>query len=223
MYSNYLVVALKTGDKVLQGTGGIVALPFGSEYSILIKNLNVVKAQIGVEIDGVDVLDGNLLLLEPNSEIELEGFIKGKTAKNKFKFIEKTERISSYRGDHIDDGIIRVEYQFESPGWSIFPYWYHSYNTPSQPYDGYPCYFARFNDTGITVKGSNIDQLFDYGSIGHLAKDKHVMCLKLRGDVISNKAHKKSLPLIQKLVCCVCGEVNKTGHNFCSNCGAFLH
>ena len=32
---------------------------------------------------------------------------------NKFKFIQKTDKIIGHRGDNIDDGMIRVEYRYE--------------------------------------------------------------------------------------------------------------
>ena len=36
-----------------------------------------------------------------------KGFMEGMVARNKFRFIEKTKQISDYRGDRVDDGIIR--------------------------------------------------------------------------------------------------------------------
>ena len=113
MYSNKLVVALKQNGKILREYSDTVFLPFGSEYSLLVKNLNSRKASVNISIDGEDVLSNKSLLIYPNSETELKGFMNGMTAKNKFKFIKKTEEISNYRGDRIDDGLIRVEFAFE--------------------------------------------------------------------------------------------------------------
>lgn len=113
MYSFGLVCSLKCNGKILREDKDLISLPFCSEYSILLKNLESRKAKVNITIDGQDVLDGNSLVLNPNSEIELEGFMKGNKGKNKFKFIQKTKEISDYRGDRIDDGIIRVEYWFE--------------------------------------------------------------------------------------------------------------
>ncbi len=112
-YNTGFVAVVKWNGKILREDKDLVFLPFGSEYSILLKNLNSRKCLVKISIDGQDVLDSNSLILEPNTEIELEGFMKGMKAKNKFKFIKKTKEISDYRGDRIDDGIIRIEYWFE--------------------------------------------------------------------------------------------------------------
>jgi len=113
VYKNNIVVVLKVDGKILREEGEFVTLPFGSEYSILFKNLESRRAVIDVEIDGQDVLDGSRLILEPNSTSELEGFKKGDKVTNKFKFIQKTKQIAGYRGDKIDDGFIRVLATFE--------------------------------------------------------------------------------------------------------------
>ena len=60
-------------------------------------------------------MDYNSLILEPNSSTELEGFLSGTVARNRFKFIQKTKQIQDHRGDRVDDGLIRVEFAFEKP------------------------------------------------------------------------------------------------------------
>ena len=113
MYQNKFVAVVKFEGKILREKGDIVTLPFGSEYTLLLKNLNSKKAQVNITIDGSDILDGKKLLLDPDSDMELEGFLKGKKAYKKFKFIDKNPQISEYRGDKIDDGIIRIEFTYE--------------------------------------------------------------------------------------------------------------
>jgi hypothetical protein len=113
MYSNGLVAVVKSNGKILRENKDEAYLPFGSEYSILIKNLETRKVLVKISIDGADVLDGNSIIINPNSETELEGFMNGSIAKNRFKFIQKTKEISDFRGDRVDDGIIRIEYKFE--------------------------------------------------------------------------------------------------------------
>lgn len=113
VYNEKFVVVVKCNGKILREKDDIVSIPFGSNYSLLFKNLNSTKAQMRVSIDGKDVLDGHALLIEPNSDSELLGFMRGNEVHHKFKFIQKTEEISEFRGDRIDDGIIRVEYRFE--------------------------------------------------------------------------------------------------------------
>lgn len=141
-----LVAAIRCGGKILRETfengESIVKLPFGSEYEILVKNLDTRKALINISIDGVNVSDGSIII-EPNSSSHLEGFIKGYIVKNKFKFIEKTEEISNHRGDRIDDGLIRIEYTFEAHQPQIIhdyhyhhDYYHHHYHDWYWPYYG---------------------------------------------------------------------------------------
>jgi len=112
-YKDQFVVEVKCKGKILRMRDDFVYLPFGSEYSIYLKNLSSRKASVKIHIDGQDVLDYSSLILQPNSSTELEGFLRGTTATNKFKFIKKTKEIQEHRGDKIDDGMIRVEFAYE--------------------------------------------------------------------------------------------------------------
>jgi hypothetical protein len=112
MYNNSLAVAVKNKGNVLREDGNKVFIPFGEEYSVLIKNLNTKKALVNVEIDGREAISG--LIVDANSSTELERFFQDNLNKgNKFKFIEKTKEIEDFRGNKVDDGLIRVEFQFE--------------------------------------------------------------------------------------------------------------
>lgn len=115
MFNKGLVAVIKIGNKILRENQGIVKVPFGSEYSIHLKNLENRKASVNITIDGTSILGENSLIVNPNSSINLERFIINNNLSigPKFKFIEKTEKISENRGDTIDDGIIRIEYSFE--------------------------------------------------------------------------------------------------------------
>jgi len=71
---------------------------------------------------------------------ELQGFFRGTTVKNKFKFIRKTSEIQEHRGDHVDDGILRVEFAFEKPKpdpeiTKIIKEEHHHYHYHGGPYD----------------------------------------------------------------------------------------
>jgi hypothetical protein len=117
MYNNKLAIAVKSNGKVLREFKDTAFIPFGSEYSLLIKNLNTVRVQVRVELDGTDATEGTWLIIAPNSEMELTRFIKnGNLDKgNRFKFIERTAGVEQHRGVKMEDGLIRVEYQFEQP------------------------------------------------------------------------------------------------------------
>jgi len=150
MYQDGLVAVVKVDGKVLRETKEIVFIPFGSEYSILVKNLKSKRILVKVSIDGVDAFDGTEIVIPPNSEIELERFIKSGNLNsgNKFKFIERTEVIENHRGVKVDDGLIRIEYWVEkiTPVVDITVPRYHYYdvNLPiwrSWPYYSVPTYY----------------------------------------------------------------------------------
>lgn len=135
MYSNRAACAIKVNGKVLREFKDTVYIPFGSEYSILIKNLNTRRAIFNIFIDGDNIVP-NGLVLNAGQEIDLERAIRNNNLNegNKFKFIERTGDIEEHRGIKLEDGLIRVEYQFEreypkpvySPPYVMGqPYWEH--------------------------------------------------------------------------------------------------
>lgn len=114
MYGNKLAIAIKVGGKVLREYGDKVYVPFGSEYSLLLKNLNTVRAVVNISIDGQDIVDGGLVLPANMKEpFELERFVKDLNKGHRFKFIERSSKIENHRGIKMEDGLITVEYQFE--------------------------------------------------------------------------------------------------------------
>ena len=134
MYNNQLAFAVKVNGKVLREFKDTVYIPFGSEYSLLIKNLNTVRTLVNITIDGQDVVPGGLVI-NANSEIDLERFVKDKSIGNRFKFIERSGKIEENRGVKLEDGLIRIEYQFEK----VFQrqdgiQWINHHHT----YDSYP-------------------------------------------------------------------------------------
>lgn len=115
MYGNKLAAAIKVNGKVLREFKDTVYIPFGSEYSILVKNLNSVRTVVNIYLDGDNVVPGGLVI-NPGQEIDLERWIKNGNLSegNKFKFIERTQAIEDGpRGIKLEDGLIRIEHQFE--------------------------------------------------------------------------------------------------------------
>jgi hypothetical protein len=271
-YKDHFVVEVKYNGKILRVRDDIVTLPFGSEYSLLLKNLNSKRACVKISIDGQDVLDSTSLVLSPNETTELQGFLRNNVATNKFKFIQKTKEIQEHRGDKIDDGLIRVEFAFEEPviqknivkdyDWPhrrdiIWEHHHHHYYWPSFTYDYYNpnvyyCSniganagdnvkgsensslsvcdsvqtvqnesFAPNLDEGITVKGSEINQQFNYTSIGSLSQAE-VIIIKLKGETIKGEPVQKPVTVTTKLICKTCGRTSSSSSKFCSNCGTFL-
>lgn len=119
MFNEKLAVAIKSAGKVLRENKDQVYLPFGSEYSILVKNLNSVRALVKISIDGKNVNDahGGEFVVGPNSSMELERFISNGNMDmgNRFKFIERSASVENHRGIGIEDGLVRIEFQFERP------------------------------------------------------------------------------------------------------------
>ena len=114
VFANNFVVVIKCNGKVLrEDKDGYVILPFGSEYSVFMKNLESRKAVVQIDIDGKSVVGNRRLIIQPNSELELIGVKEDSKVTNRFKFIKKTQEISDYRGDRIDDGLVRVEVTYE--------------------------------------------------------------------------------------------------------------
>ena len=127
MYSNKLACCVKSNNKALREFEDQVYLPFNSEYSIFVKNKNSVRASVKIEIDGVDVTEGISLVVNPNDEIELERFIKhGNLLQgNRFKFIQRSEKIEKHRGIKAEDGLVRIEFQFEKVSQYVQPIYQH--------------------------------------------------------------------------------------------------
>ena len=117
MHHDNFVVAVKAGSKFLRDTDGIVKIPFGSNYSLYLKNLNSRDAVASVSIDGKDVLDENRLVVRANSSVDLLGSLNGSSVKNSFKFVEFTENIENKLGYSPEYSLVRVEvtYRKEKP------------------------------------------------------------------------------------------------------------
>jgi hypothetical protein len=115
MYQSKLVASLKANGKILREFKDTVYIPFGSEYSILLKNLNTTRALVNVFLDGENVVPGGLVI-NPGQEIDLERWIKNGNLSegNRFKFIERTAAIENGpRGIKLEDGLVRIEFQYE--------------------------------------------------------------------------------------------------------------
>lgn len=113
MYNNKVVTCIKVNGKILREFKDTVYIPFGSEYSVFVKNLESRRAIVKIEIDGTPVnTDG--FIVNANSEIDIERFVKDLSKGNRFKFIERTAKIEDGpRGIKAEDGLIRVSFQFE--------------------------------------------------------------------------------------------------------------
>ena len=116
MYNSKFVASIRADGSILREFKDHVYMPFGSEYSIVLKNLRSVRAIVHVFIDGTDHTPGGLVV-NAGSTVDLErslansGLLEG----NRFKFIERTAAVEAHRGSKIGDGIVRIEFDFEKP------------------------------------------------------------------------------------------------------------
>lgn len=243
MYSKKFVVAAKSNGKILREQDDTVFLPFGSEYSLLLKNLNSVRALVTVEIDGIKATEGISLIIKPNESIDLERFIKDGNMESgqRFKFIERTAKIEEGpRGIRAEDGLIRVEVKFERIDVQLQSGIIRSLNTPwncdnqniqcSSTMDSHLLSSYNISATscsspvlapGITVGGSVSSQQFVQGSWFPTEYSKHVLVLKLQGTT-GDVPIKEAITVKTKIDCPTCGTKNKGTAKFCDECGTGL-
>lgn len=251
MYSNNFAAAIICSGKVLREFGDTVYLPFGSEYKIRLKNLNSSRAKVKVEIDGECVTDGGLVIGSKQT-LDLERFIRNGNLDqgNRFKFIERSQKIEQYRGVKVDDGIISISYEFE-----LAPLPLISNNTS---YRGYSprvkgisntvmdCAWSDVgptnvvssslncaptaslnssipvNDAGITVEGSLSNQSFSTTFWRGTIGGVNVMNIRLLGETEANSLVRQAVTVKTKAKCKTCGTVNKATAKFCGECGTSL-
>lgn len=253
MYAQKMVSTIKVTGRSLREIDDSVYLPFGSEYSIYLKNLNTVRASVKVEIDGQDVTQGVALVLEPNNVFELERFIKNGNLDrgNRFKFIEKTAAVVAHRGSRAEDGLVRVTYQFEK----VQPIYVNSNHITSGFLRGSPIYGATASNAtlkgssydpnstqedyflrqsagggsqaqnlaGITAPGSVSEQQFTTVAPLTLESQKHVIVIRLVGELDGGKQVTKASTTRTTTTCETCGHKTRSATaKFCSNCGASL-
>jgi hypothetical protein len=248
MYNQKLVASIKSKGKVLREFKDTVYIPFASEYSILLKNLNTTRAVVNVYIDGDNVVPGGLVI-DAGRTIDLERWIKNGNLSegNKFKFIERTQAIEDGpRGIKMEDGLVRIEYQFEIPRPILnIPTWnsttltrgisgstgdwaspvgatYSTTNASLNSMNVTASAASFQNETGITVPGSKSTQSFQHVTVGTLESTVHNIVLKLVGDLGNNKPVEKAVTVKHKPKCVTCGKQNKAHAKFCSECGTAL-
>ncbi len=235
MYESKLAAAIKVNGKVLREFKDTVHIPFGSEYTVLLKNLNTTRAVVNVFIDGDNAVPGGLVI-DPGREVDLERWIKNGnlTEGNRFKFIERTGAVENHRGIGIEDGLVRIEFQFEQPPrpivWNtsqisggIYPQggimrsMDVSYSTNATLNSVTASATSAISDVGITVPGSHSTQKFSTAYVGALESTKHSMVFKLFGGTMP-----KPITVKHKPKCVTCGKQNKATSKFCQECGTAL-
>jgi hypothetical protein len=182
------------------------------------------------------------IVLNAGQEVDLERSVKNGnlTEGNRFKFIERTGAVEQHRGVKLEDGLVRVEFQFEQsyrPIWNstqisggIYPQGGIMRGFDNAHY-GTTCSVNSFsasatsatmdslvNDVGITVPGSKSDQKFSTTHVGALESVKHSMVFRLLG----GESVKQAVTVKHKPKCVTCGKQNKAHAKFCQECGTAL-
>lgn len=144
VYKNNFIVVIKHKGRIMRDNGGVVRLPPGSEYSILLKNKDSRTAVARISVDGEDVMDGHRYIVPGKSQRELKGFLKGLKAAHKFRVIKKTKQIAKYRGDRLDDGMVEVEFWYEQ---AVTTPWVIYDDSPKRPGPEPSSYDYTFGDS----------------------------------------------------------------------------
>lgn len=237
MFKNNLVAVVKCNGRIVNDIYGEVRLPFGSDYTLYFKNKDSRRVVVNVDIDGADVLDGSSLVINGNSTAELKGRIGGTNVKNFFRFIKKTRKISEYRGDKIDDGLVRISFKYEDivpsfwyPTHHITTHWYDNSSVPSDRSYKYTFsntaknsakFSCNVSDNGLTVDGAETYQNFTNTHIKRLESKESVIVLSLKGLVKGKKINKPEF-IRDKITCNICGTKHRLKNKFCSECGSYL-
>jgi hypothetical protein len=199
-YKKNFVCAIKVNGKVLRESSDRVELPFGSEYSILLKNLDSVRMQARISIDGTEAT--GWLIIEPGRDIEVERFVKDLDRGNRFKFIELTDKIEKHRGNKAEDGLVRVEFRrekiYESPK-VVYHHTYHDYYHHYYPGGCYPCYPKDYSYITYTGALNNSGSLFrgpisasgttcsTSGTLQNMNCSVNLMSMSKNAELISNE------------------------------------
>lgn len=247
MFSNNLVVAVKVNGKVLREFDGTVALPFGSEYTILLKNLATTRASVNIFIDGQAATEDVSLIIDPGESLELKRFVKNGNldAGNAFKFIEKTSQIESYRGNNAEDGLLTVSYEFEQYKKATYNSVTYQPMFMDKPYKSLTrnsisgssnvSYLSNVdnsvhiegmaqcslqNNSGITAPGSIVEQSFVPVAKFIGSGTIHSLTIKMVGATKSGEKVKSPIAVKKLQKCSMCGTNTKQTAKFCHNCGA---
>ena len=166
MFKNDFIVYLRADGKVLrESKENTVLIPFGTEYEIGLHNKSSKRAVVDIEIDGRKVTELGSVVVNANSKVSIERFIKDRDKGRKFKFVEKTAEIEEARGNRSDDGIITVSVQYERPklDWGVFyDLDYHPgdligggryHGGPSYDYTRYTFGGSTDEKTGSSIRG----------------------------------------------------------------------
>ena len=241
MYSNNFVVAILFNNQFQEeSVGGVVKLPFGSEYIVCLRNKNERRAVARVFIDGENVTRGGIIV-QAHGYIDLECDVINR---RKFKFVsaKSSEAIDAGKNNRQDDGngVIRVEWQLEketkplpvvikrqfypaidpyAPPTSPWPEIWCNANQSAKGDMGFSgeCVTSGTNSIeheGCTVEGSRSSQQFTLEYLD-IESNTTVIQITLKGYEAAK---------LRKVFICRCRKKwkNSSKENFCPECGVAI-
>lgn len=238
MYRKRCVMSVIHNGYPLKEDSGKIFMPFGSDYSIRLKNKHNEACVAKLFIDGVVTNKLGDFIIQPNSSIEIDRFVDKSLDKGeKFKFVEISNK-------EVDDptseenGIVRVEFRLgekiTNDVWAdVHQYFYNTYQYPDNNTikDFYASDTARNikyttnsnsvvcgmsanscskKSDGATIRGDESKQNFSYGFV-ELSDEVITMELKIAGVVTNNNKRDK--------YCSLCGTNIRSIDRYCFNCG----
>lgn len=254
MFKENLVVSVKAGGNYLTDKGNKILMPFGTEYSLFFRNKDVRRVAIGpITIDGKDILDGKRMVLDAAEDWTLEGAIRDTDDSYRFKFIERTKKISNHRDDDPEDGLISVSFQYEKIKSTFHKMrerringdghgFLHSMNIGGHDSAPIATYSASSASTmnvgsvsnlqhqaqpeaeaGITVDGNHINHSYNTTVLNGMEAEQHNLLFGIYGYTESAELIKESITSKTKLICNTCGTKSSYNTKFCPECGTNLH
>lgn len=227
MYSQGCVIAILVDGQVLEeSVAGIVAIPFGSQYVIRLRNKNGRTAVAKILIDNENVSEDGFVV-RAGSYIDIERPVH-KAAK--FKFVPATsgEAVEFGKNNKTDDsnGVIRVEWRFEkekvykAPVYRNSPGMLHSRGRGPSGQSAGCCDFdpeetkcsSKNLIEGCTVEGTYSSQQFTTVHIDLEDKPPIITQIVLKG--FSNHPN-----VVENKYCRNCRNEIAYKDNFCGRCG----
>lgn len=182
MYKENYVVAVRQGNQTLKEEGGKVAIPFGEEYQLRLRNKRGQDSVAFIYIDGrVVVKDG--LVVPGHGYVDLERFVEDDMNKgNRFKFVPLADSRVEDKGEP-DNGIIEVRFhEARDKQYPIFGGYkeihYHHHDYHHHRYcDCWHC--RRWHYPGTTWCASPI-----YGAVQTSCNSSAVGCVSSSGSLL---------------------------------------
>jgi hypothetical protein len=116
-YANAFVVSLICNNQPQreynEDNERVVRIPFGSEYSLRLKNMRDNKVSVMISIDGMNIVSGGgRFVLQPHEDLDLERFVEDLKEGKRFKFmsVEEGKNTGEIQDPYSkDNGLITVE------------------------------------------------------------------------------------------------------------------